>query len=355
MVADYTQYHQGLAALDDLQWGKALAAFQAMSASSAQAEGALYWKAFALYRAGKGTDAAAPLAELRKSFPNSGWLHDAGALGSVIAANPQSVDGGKEQSAAVRQQALEDRMNADAAHAPALLREAVLDIGLPGFRQKALYFLSKQASKESRDIVLQVAHGAANPDLQAYAISQLGKTDSQAVFDLYPAVDAGMKALVLSVLAANRESARLLRIAGEEKDDDLRYEALSNLVDVGTDAQVTQALAGEKAEDVKMLIQAKLNNVHNWVAAHLNDLQHGKDSLDRRMGAVGLMRGGEPSTDRALVAAYSSEKDEEVKGAIIFALGERRNYAALQNMDKTETNAGLKLRIEIALQGTQAK
>src|ERR1035441_3220850 len=52
--ADLQRYQEGLTALDNLQWQKALSSFQGLSAGSAQAEGALYWKAFALYKLGQG-------------------------------------------------------------------------------------------------------------------------------------------------------------------------------------------------------------------------------------------------------------------------------------------------------------
>jgi hypothetical protein len=347
--ADYAQYRQGLAALDALQWQKALTSFQAMSPASAQAEGALYWKAFTLYRAGQGRAALAPIENLRKSFPQSGWIEDAETLAALISEGAPPAGAGPKENAAQLQKALEDRINGDTAHAAGILRAAVFSTDLPGARQKALYFLTKETSKEAKDIVLQVAHGAANPDLQDYAISQLSRSDPQAVSDLYSSVGDNVKSLILPALSSNRESVRLMRIAASEKSDDLRFQALGYLVEVGTDAQVKQALQFENAADVKTLVETKLNNVHKWVADQLTTLKTAKDPRERRVAAVGLTRGGEPSTDRALVEAYASEKDPEVKGAIIFALAERKNFSALDGIEKNETNAALKLRLNIAL------
>src|ERR1035438_10577501 len=66
--SDLQGYQDGRTALDNLQWQKAIGSFQGLSAGSAQAEGALYWKAFALYMQGQGREALASIAELRKSF-----------------------------------------------------------------------------------------------------------------------------------------------------------------------------------------------------------------------------------------------------------------------------------------------
>jgi hypothetical protein len=352
--ADYQKYQDGQAALDHLQWQKAVSSFQGMSEASAQAEGALYWKAFALYKAGQGRGALAPIAELRKTYPQSGWLPDAETLAAAIAQNAGAA-AGKDAVADVRQNAVADQVRADSAHAAQILRAAVFGMDLPGVRQKALYSLSRESSPESHKIVLEVARGAANPDLQFYAISRLGKSDPQAVFDLYKAVDSNVKSFILSVLSSDRESVRLMKIAAGETSDDLRLQALSSLVEVGTEAQVRQSLQSENAADVKTMIETRLGNLHKWVTEQLLALQTAKDPRERRMGAVGLTRGGDESTERALVAAYSSEKDAEVKGAIVFALSERKDYAALQTMAKSETDPGLKARLSMALDNAGPK
>src|ERR1017187_8792955 len=200
--ADLQRYQEGLTALDNLQWQKALSSFQGLSAGSAQAEGALYWKAFALYKLGQGREALASVAELRKSFPQSGWLPDAETLATAIARNAgANASPKKEPAAEERQCALADRVREDPGHAAATLREAAFGVDLPGVRQKAFYSLSRESSPEAHEIVLQVARGAANPDLQSYAISQLGKSDPHAVSELYASVDNGPKSFILAVLA----------------------------------------------------------------------------------------------------------------------------------------------------------
>jgi hypothetical protein len=353
---DYQRYQDGQAALDSVQWQKALDSFQSVTSKSAQAEGALYWKTFALYKLGQGREALAAIAELRKSFPQSGWLKDAETLAAAIS---QSAAGDaatkKEPSADERERALADRVRGDSGHAAAILRAAAFGMDLPGVRQQAIYSLSREKSAEAREIVLQVARGAANPDLQCYAISQLGKSDPQAVFDLYKSVDNQTKSFVLAVLSNNRESVRLMKLAASEPSDNLRYQALGSLVEVGTEAQVRQSLQIENAADVKMLIENHLASLHKWVAEQLAALQTAQDPRDRRIGAIGLTRGGDESTNRALVAAYSSEKDPEVKGSIVFTLSERKDFPALEAMAKDETDPGLKMRLSIALQNAGSK
>jgi outer membrane protein assembly factor BamD (BamD/ComL family) len=115
---NYQQYQDGQASLDHLQWQKALNSFQSMSAGSAQAEGALYWKAFALYKLGQDKEALASVAELRKTFPQSGWLRDAETLAAAISQNAGAGAAAKKEPAAEeRQRALDDRVREDPGHA----------------------------------------------------------------------------------------------------------------------------------------------------------------------------------------------------------------------------------------------
>src|SRR5437899_65987 len=78
---DDRQYERGQRALDSRNWEDALERFtQVASAGGSRADGALYWKAYALAKLGRRGDAVAAIAELRKSYATSRWLEDAKAL-----------------------------------------------------------------------------------------------------------------------------------------------------------------------------------------------------------------------------------------------------------------------------------
>jgi len=68
-------------ALDDGEFDNAIRQFdEVMKLHGRKADGALYWKAYALNKAGNKAQALAALGELRKSYPRSNWLRDAAAL-----------------------------------------------------------------------------------------------------------------------------------------------------------------------------------------------------------------------------------------------------------------------------------
>src|SRR5262249_3855800 len=66
---DNREYERGQRALDSRNWDDALERFtQVASAGGARADGALYWKAYALGKLGRRDQAVAAIAELRKSY-----------------------------------------------------------------------------------------------------------------------------------------------------------------------------------------------------------------------------------------------------------------------------------------------
>src|SRR6202011_1301078 len=76
-------YESGKSALDNHYYEKAVSIFDKVIDSknaSSRADGAYYWKAYALNKLGKRDEALAALAELQKQFPQSRWLTDAKAL-----------------------------------------------------------------------------------------------------------------------------------------------------------------------------------------------------------------------------------------------------------------------------------
>ncbi len=78
-------YDSGTRALDDHKYEEAVRRFDAVvNSKSARADGALYWKAYALNRLGRRDDALAALAALRRDYPSSHWLNDAQALEAEV-------------------------------------------------------------------------------------------------------------------------------------------------------------------------------------------------------------------------------------------------------------------------------
>src|SRR2546421_9603571 len=79
--------------VDKGQWEEALKAFDETGHDTDRADAALYWKAYAQNKLGRGADALATLANLSKEFPQSRWLDDSKALEAEIRqSSGQKVD-----------------------------------------------------------------------------------------------------------------------------------------------------------------------------------------------------------------------------------------------------------------------
>src|ERR1051325_3337144 len=73
-------YKDATNSLNESQWQQAIESFTQVAAMKGRrADAALYWKAYALNKAGHKVKAESAIAELRRDFPRSDWLKDAGA------------------------------------------------------------------------------------------------------------------------------------------------------------------------------------------------------------------------------------------------------------------------------------
>src|SRR5215468_3128948 len=78
---DSALYAQGTSAVDAGRWADAEAIFSKVAAIRGEnAEGALYWKAYAQNKQGQPARALETCDELRRTFPKSRWRNECGAL-----------------------------------------------------------------------------------------------------------------------------------------------------------------------------------------------------------------------------------------------------------------------------------
>jgi tetratricopeptide (TPR) repeat protein len=252
-------YTRGQSALDQRRWDEALTDFtQAASKGGVRADGALYWKAYALHKLGRRDEALAAIAELRKSYSGSRWLDDAKALElEVKQANGQPVSPESQTDEDLKLMALNGLMDSDPERAIPAVENLLKGAQAPRLKERALYVLAQSNSPKARQIVEQVARGGAgNPDLQVKAIAYLGAAgplgarvaasagltiglgadgqaqpqNGQLLYEIYTSNnDVNVKRAVLNSLSANRDSERLLQIAKTEKTPELRVDAVRRL------------------------------------------------------------------------------------------------------------------------------
>jgi len=299
-------YDAGTRALDQHRYDEAVKQFDiVIAAKSDRAEGALYWKAYALNRAGKSDEALAAIAQLRSEYTKSAWLSDAQALEAEVRQNAgHPVSPAQESNDDLKLLAINSLMNADPNRAIPLLEGVLKGPGAPQVKNRALFVLSQSESPRARQALVDYAKSGGNPDLQLGAIQYLGmsgtKEAQQQLVSIYSASgDSRVKSAVLySLLTAGAIDA-LLNIAKTEKDAALRNLAIRNVVF----GNIAPAAADATRTGLLLLYSS-------------SDSQAKREIID------GMMARGDA---KALIELVRKETDPAMKKVIVERLGAMPN------------------------------
>ena len=358
---DDERYQKGKAAIDARRWDEAVEAFTDVIANNgANADGALYWKAYALNKLGRREEALTALAQLRKSYASSRWLDDAKALEiEVRQASGQKVNPNAEPDEDLKLLALNGLMNSDPDRAIPMIAKFLQGSQPPKLQERALFVLAQSDNAKGRQILLQIARAGSNPDLQMKAIHYLGvmgsKENRQVLSDLYAGSnDVNVKRAVLHAFMVSGDRDHLLQAAKSEKNADLRVEAIHELGVSGGQAELWQLYQTEPSVEVKVQILHSMfigGNTTNLIEV----ARHEKDPRLRKAAvhSLGLM-GGE-QTGAALVSIYSSETDPALRGEIVNALFIQGDAKAMVDLARRETNPEMKKMIvsKLAIMGSK--
>ncbi len=230
------EYDAGTRALDQHHYDEAVIRFdQVINSKSSRADGALYWKAYALNRAGKKDEALSTLTQLHRDYPQSAWLNDAQALETEVKqSSGQPISPAQESNDDLKLLAINSLMNADPERAVPLIENILKGSSPPNVKRNALFVLTQSRSPRAQQLLSDYAKGGGNPDLQLQAIRYLGQSGSkdsqQQLGSIYGTVsDARVKGTIIDSLSNTRAWDSLLNIAKTEKDADLRNRAIRTL------------------------------------------------------------------------------------------------------------------------------
>jgi TolA-binding protein len=361
-------YDRGRRELDQHYWDQAVATFNEVAArAGAHSDGALYWKAYALNKLGRRDEASATIADLNKTYPNSRWLDDAKALdvemkqaaGGNVAPESQNDD-------EIKLLALNGLMQSDPERAFPLLEKLLKSANSPHLKDQAVFVLAQSSIPKAQQLLVQIARGGGNPDLQLTAIRYLGAVNrgmgrlgssgqqgnnNQVLFEIYNSSnDAAVKREILNALAAARDKAHLLEIAHNEKAQDLRLEAIRMLGATATPDEMWQLYQTESSPEAKQQILAGMTgNSDRLIEVARNE----KDPKLRRAAILYLGSVKGQNVSDALVALYSPGLDTEMRRAIVNSLYRQRNAKAMIDVGRKEKD--MDLRTEIVRRLTEMK
>jgi tetratricopeptide (TPR) repeat protein len=317
-------YRQGREALDGGDWDRAIEAFeQAMEADEARADAALYWIAYAQNKLGENAEALDTLRKLRESYPDSRWSRDANALAVEIRGASRGGRGSElDEDLELKLMALNSLMHADEEQAVPLLEEFMKGNHPTKLKERALFVLAQSGSSRAFEIVAVTARNDADPELQAKAIQYLGihggSQSLQLLSDLYASLDnREAKKKVLQGFMMADEQDRLLQVAREETDPELRGRAVHLLGTMEAEDELWELYENESSIEVKkkILHALSLGDSHGRLLAVARDRSQSEELRLQAVHALGVSDATEE-----LWTLYQEESSIEVKKRILHGL-----------------------------------
>jgi tetratricopeptide (TPR) repeat protein len=327
---------------------------------SNRTDAAIYWKAYSLSKLGQRADALAALGDLYKQFGDSRWIRDARALEvEVRQASGQAVSPASQDDEELKLMALRGIMQSDPAQALPVIEKMLTGANSPKVKDRALFVLSQSHSARAREIIAGVARGAANPDLQLRAIRYIGimggQDNRQILADVYKTSnDPAVKRSILRSFMTSGDKDRLFTAARSETDASLRGEAIRQLGVMHASSELSQLYQTETAVEIKKSILQSM--FVGGDSDKLIELAKNEQDPELRKTAIrnlGLMK--RPGTTEALSGIYASDASIDVKKAVINALFLQSNAAGLVTLARGEKNVELKKDIVSRLSNMKSK
>lgn len=338
-------YNEGTEALNDGGYEEAAGKFdQVVKMHGRKADAALYWKAYALNKTGNKAQALTTIAELKKNYPQSRYLHDAGAL--EVEMKGSSVNPNDLSDEETKLLALNALMNSDPERAVPLLDKVIHGNYSPRLKEKALFVLSQSNSDKAQQILLSLAKANNDPELQKRAIRNLGMNSSgrnRAVLkEIYDSSsDPQVKKAVFQGWLMSGDKEDVLAVAKQEKSPELRREAIKYLGMMGGRSELRQIYKEAGDADTKEAVLTGMMMCGD--AEGLRDIaatEKDPNVLDKAINTLGLVGG--PESLATLINIYNSRTEIETKKRVINALflhGAAKEMVALA---RKETNPELK-------------
>jgi tetratricopeptide (TPR) repeat protein len=359
-------YRIGTDNLNKGKWDQAVEQFEkVVKQQTPRAAAALYWKAYALNKLGRSSDALKAIAELRKSHPQSEWINDGDALeleiigpgvaggvrggigggvgggigggvGSGIGSGIGRGAGGGLGVAGdedLKLLALNFLMRSDSARAMPALKKLLESSNSPRVKESVLFVLAQSSSPDAQRLLLETAIKQSDPELQRKAVQFIAAQPTQqhlaALEEIYrTSGDKMVRRSILDAYVSCGCRKELFNIARRETNLELKRHAIESLAALGDREGISQLYreAGSPAE--KGAVERAL-------------VTETRRIVFERLAAMGGMA--------TLVEIYIRESDLQSKQLIIDSLAAIGAAKELIIIDRSEKDSKLHRKIIEAL------
>lgn len=353
-------YDSGEKLLDERRYDEAIQRFDsAIDSKSPRADGALYWKAYALNRTGRRDEALAAIEALRKGYPSSRWLNDAQALEVEVKQGAgRPVSPAEESNEELKLMAINGLMNADPDRAIPLLEGLLKGGSSPRVKDRALFVLTQNGTPRARQLLMEYAKGAGNPDMQTRAIRYIGMSGGadaqQQLTAIYGASnDAAVKREILRSLTMAKAREPIFNLAKTEKDPQLRSEAIRQLGAMRDADHLGQLYGSETGEEQRREILRSL-----FVAGatdKLTELAKTEKDPGLRGEAIRNLVMSHKSPADSVAQFYTADADPKTKREIVNGLFARGDAKGLVELARKESDPAAKKTIVERLSSMHSK
>jgi HEAT repeat protein len=339
-------YNDATSALNDEEFDDAAQKFdQVAKMRGRKADAALYWKAYALNKAGNKSQALTTIAELKKSYPQSRYVRDADAL--VVDIKGGAVNPNELPDEDLKVLAINSLMNSDPERAVPLLEKIIRGNYPAKLKEKALFVLSQTNSEKGTQMLLEVAKNGNDPDLQKRAIRNLGMSGNSrnraALKEIYTSsTDPQVKKAVFQGWLMSGDKEDVLAVAKQEKSPELRHEAIKFLGMMGGREELRQMYkdSGNDADTKEAVLHGMMMCGDADGLAEIAKSEKDPNVMSKVINTLGLV-GGEHTVD-TLLSIYNTSPDMETKKHVINALFLHGAAKPMVAMARKETNPELK-------------
>ena len=355
-VLAQTPYDEGQKALREQNWTEAADQFkQAIKADKDKADASMYWRAHALYKAGRKSEAERQVRSLERKYPDSRWLKEAQVLQVEHDGSAPVIAGTTDKSLVdeeLRMFALAQLMDRDPERALPLVLDTLKSSGSESVRSDTLFMLGMSDDPRAQQAIVQIARDSNNPELQVDAIHMLGISDSQASAELLAGLytdsaSVEVKRAVIEAYIIGDESEAmtdtLVDMLKTEKNPELQTEIIHALgVMDATEEMASLYTSLESTELRKAVLESMM--IADDTSGLIEVLESEKDTGLRAVAMEMLAVNGDRASAEYLVGLYPGGTQKE-KTAIIQSMMIMDNAKGLIDLMKTETNPELKREI----------
>jgi HEAT repeat protein len=324
-----TPYDEGQKALRDQRWTEAAGQFeQAIESDEARADSATYWRAYALYQAGRDREAERELRRLERNYPDSRWIREGQALRLEHQDSERTIEqaasGEIEMDDQLRLFALAQLMERDPQRAMPLVLDLVHNADSQKVRQDALFVLAMSEEPEALRTLAEVAGNRADPDLQVAAIHILGSAATEDSLPLLAGIynensAREVKEAVIHAQIAGDDPQFLVTLFESETDPDLRRSIIHSLGAMGATQQLQTLYATLEERELRVAV-IEAYSIAGDSSLMKQVVENETDPEIRRAALFGIAMADDGDAAPYLESRYGSAKSAEEKSNILQAL-----------------------------------